>query len=272
MNPIRNRLRCFLLLLAGLMLIGVAGFMAIEGLDLGDALYFCIVTVATVGYGDISPATQTGKLFAVFIIITGVGVFLGVVANATELMLARREQEARMDKLNMVIGVFFTEVGTGLLAKAAPMDPDIETFREFLKVTDTWKDKDFDSARAQVQKGGKRFHLRNLDVKDLRDYLTSKIAFLLRLLENPNLLEHESFTNLLMAVFHLADELRKRDLSKDLPEKDLAHLGGDVCRAYKLLVVQWLEYMRHLKRNYPYLYSLSMRTNPFDKDASVVIE
>jgi len=39
-----------------------------------------------------------------------------------------------------------------------------------------------------------------------------------------------------------------------------------------LLANEWVDYMRHLKNNYPFLFSLAMRTNPFDQDASVIIK
>ncbi|MEE8403001.1 MAG: hypothetical protein V3R93_04525 [Candidatus Hydrothermarchaeaceae archaeon] len=39
-------------------------------------------------------------------------------------------------------------------------------------------------------------------------------------------------------------------------------------RIYGLMVYEWLAYMEHLKDDYPYLFSLAMRTNPFDQDAS----
>jgi hypothetical protein len=39
-----------------------------------------------------------------------------------------------------------------------------------------------------------------------------------------------------------------------------------------LLSQQWLDYMKHLKGNYPFLFSLAMRTNPFDQNASPIIQ
>jgi hypothetical protein len=98
-----------------------------------------------------------------------------------------------------------------------------------------------------------------------------KRDFLLRLLENPNLLEHETFTEHLRAVFHLTEELTSREDLMGLPDTDYAHLSGDIQRAYGLLVHQWLDYMRHLKDNYPYLFSLAMRINPFDQSASPIV-
>jgi hypothetical protein len=40
---------------------------------------------------------------------------------------------------------------------------------------------------------------------------------------------------------------------------------------WALLLFQWLEYMRHLQKDYPYLYSLAVRTNPFDAEVSVIV-
>ena len=52
----------------------------------------------------------------------------------------------------------------------------------------------------------------------------------------------------------------------------LKHLSGDIQRAYQILVREWLDYLEHLKQDYPYLFSLALRTNPFDANASVVIQ
>ena len=56
-----------------------------------------------------------------------------------------------------------------------------------------------------------------------------------------------------------------------LPDPDQEHLAGDLKRIYQRLVPQWLEHMKHLKRDYPYLFSLAARTNPFDASASVEV-
>ena len=85
------------------------------------------------------------------------------------------------------------------------------------------------------------------------------------------MLEHDTFTDLLWAVTHLTEELACRENCGDLPETDLQHLTGDMKRAYILLVHEWLDYMQHLKQNYPYLFSLAVRMNPFDPAASPIV-
>jgi len=65
--------------------------------------------------------------------------------------------------------------------------------------------------------------------------------------------------------------LEHRHRISQLPEEDLEHLTKDIGRVYTLLIYQWLDYMQHLKKNYPYLFSLAIRLNPFNPDASPVI-
>ncbi len=123
MDKLRFRLRVFILLLLIIIMVGTFGFVFIEGLPPADAFYFSIVTITTVGYGDIHPATQLGKILAVVLIITGVGSFLGVVANATEILLDKREKKIREQKLCMVVGMFFSELGTKILSYFTRYDP-----------------------------------------------------------------------------------------------------------------------------------------------------
>jgi hypothetical protein len=73
-------------------------------------------------------------------------------------------------------------------------------------------------------------------------------------------------------VFHLAEELDAREGLQGLPDADHKHLGGDVKRVYGQLALQWLKYMEHLIGSYPYLFSLSMRTNPFDTSATPIVQ
>jgi voltage-gated potassium channel len=272
MDPIRFRLRIFLVAFLAVMVLGTLSFVFIEGISLVDAFYLSIVTVATVGYGDIHPTTQSGKIAVILLIITGVGTFLGVVANATEMMLNRREKQARLEKLNMVIGVFFSEVGTKLLAYFSDFDPELDKIRKDLIVTKNWPEQEFVSVSKCLKDYNYRVEIHKVDLEILRSFLVGKMNFLMRLLENPNLLEHESFTELLRAVFHLAEELAAREDVRKLPAIDYEHLTGDIKRAYSLLVREWLDYMKYLKDNYPYLFSLAMRTNPFDQDASPIVK
>ena len=182
-------------------------------------------------------------------------------------MLTLRERRALLRKLNMVIGTFYSEVGGELLKRFTAMDAHSPELRDQLKVTAQWTDQDFQEVRRGAGKHEGELDVKPEDFSALRAFLIQKQAFLLALLQNPNLLEHESFSDLLWAVFHLAAELSLRSDLSHLPATDVQHLAGDIRRAYRALIGQWIDHMNHLRVHYPYLFSLAMRMNPFDPSA-----
>ncbi len=186
-------------------------------------------------------------------------------------LLTHREKRAMMEKLNMVIGAFFSEVGTKLLSYFSDFDQEAEKIEKELILTSDWSDKKFLAAATRLKGYPYRAAPGKEGLETLKEFLTDKMGSLLRMLENPNLLEHDSFTDMLWAVTHLAEELANRKNLRDLPDSDVRHLYGDIKRAYHRLVSEWLDYMHHLKRSYPYLFSLAIRTNPFNPTASVIV-
>ncbi len=267
----RLRFRIYLSLLFLVMAVGTAGFVLVEDHSVLDAIYFSVVTIATVGYGDIHPVTPAGKMLALFIIIVGVGAFLGAVANATEMMLDNRDRKARMEKLNMVIGLFFSEAGRELLSVFSSCDENMGMLCRELHIDAAWGDSDFTRMTKRIRPGYIQFNIDRIDLLRLKLLLNEKSGLFLRLMENPVLMEHGDFTDMLRAGFHLQEELACRDDLEGQPRSDREHLAGDVNRFYLLLVREWLVYMKYLKNSYPFLFSLAVRLNPFDPDASPVV-
>ncbi|MDD4941143.1 MAG: hypothetical protein PHE65_04505 [Candidatus Omnitrophica bacterium] len=186
-------------------------------------------------------------------------------------IITKHDKKVMLKKMNMVIGAFFSESGTQLLKLFSAFDKDDNSFKEGLVFDKNWQGKDFDRRIRQVKAHVFTLDLKRGDLAGLRAFLISNRPFLLGLLENPNLLEHEDFTGLLWAVFHLTEELSSRPAVSGLPASDLDHLRGDISRAYGNLIAQWFLYMKHLHKDYPYIFSLAMRTNPFDVNASVIV-
>jgi hypothetical protein len=183
-------------------------------------------------------------------------------------VLAFREKRLLLEKLNMIIGAFFSEVGKELLKLFATFDPQVDRIRQSLVVTDRWSTEQFLEVSKRLTEYRHDIDITRNSLDTLKQTLVREREFLLRLLENQNLLEHDSFTSLLMAVFHLTEELESRGDFAQIPEADRKHLANDMKRAYSLLISEWLSYMKHLKENFPYLFSFAMRTNPFDPDAT----
>jgi hypothetical protein len=186
-------------------------------------------------------------------------------------LLNRREKRAMLDKMNMVIGAFHAEVGTELLKRLIAFDANMSTIRTGLLIKNDWSPRRFADAVELTRRHTSKIMVPKDGFEELRRLLLARRDFLLRLLENPNLLEHDTFTDTLWAVFHLTDELAHREDLKTLPEADVRHLSSDIDRAYKCVIAEWLAYMKHLKRSYPYLFSLAVRTNPFDPAARVEV-
>jgi hypothetical protein len=186
-------------------------------------------------------------------------------------LLSVREKRARLEKLNMVIGTFFSEVGTELLIRISDFDPGLSDIRQSLIVKNDWTREEFERVSRRLSNYAFAVDIDRVNLPELKDFLACKRDFMIRLLENPTLLEHETFTDLLRAVFHLTEELQSREDLSSIPRTDSDHLGGDIKRVYLRIVSEWLDYMEYLRANYPYLFSHAMRTNPFDQDASPVV-
>jgi len=177
-------------------------------------------------------------------------------------VLGRREATNLRRRLNMVIGAFYGETGIDLIRVLASFDTRARDLVEPARALPDWTVGDFRRAAAAIATHDFAVESRAGDLAALRPVLLRHRVFLIGLLENGNLLEHEAFAEMLLAVFHLTEELGFRARVDELPADDLDHLSGDLQRAYRLLLGQWLVYLEHLHDDYPYSYSLAVRTNP----------
>jgi hypothetical protein len=189
-------------------------------------------------------------------------VYVIFVTVIIEQIMRQRERQTIMRKLNMVIGVFFSEVGNRLLKELSAYVAMCDDLRSRLQVNGQWKEEDFQRAHDYLKTHELRIDCSGCDKQILKEFLVSKRSFLVGLLENQNLLEHEQFTDLLWAVFHLVEELDARQSFDGMPQSDIEHINGDIKRAFGYLSREWVNYMKHLKHDYPYLFSLAVRLNP----------
>ncbi|MEG3071492.1 MAG: hypothetical protein RQM92_12275 [Candidatus Syntrophopropionicum ammoniitolerans] len=125
-------------------------------------------------------------------------------------IISKRDKQARLKKLNMVVGVFYSDGGIEILKQLSLFNSNKEQFGRDLICNGSWTRQDFGQAAKKVQSYDCRVDSRLGDLGSLRALLVGKKDLLLRLLENPHLLDHETFTDLLWAVFHLQDELIHR--------------------------------------------------------------
>ncbi len=86
----RPESRALLLTAFSVIAIGTVFYHGVEGWSWLDAAYFCVVTMATIGYGDLTPKTEAGKLFTIVYILIGLGVISGFFAVLGETVLKQR--------------------------------------------------------------------------------------------------------------------------------------------------------------------------------------
>jgi hypothetical protein len=84
---------------------GVVFYMIVEGWDFVEALYFCVATLTTVGYGDLHPTNDLSRIFTTLYVLVGVGFILGfvnvVARQATKPVVAKmvaRDQDKHNDE------------------------------------------------------------------------------------------------------------------------------------------------------------------------------
>ncbi len=147
----------------------------------------------------------------------------------------------------MVIGTFFSTFGTPLLARLTGGDERIGPVKKRLVVTATWDMARFKDMQKCLDDYSCSASLTRIDLEDFRRFLIDHEEFLLRLVENPMVFEHESFTDLILALSHLTEELKARGDLSALPPSDKSHLTPDIQRAYTRLIHEWIIYMEYLK-------------------------
>lgn len=182
-------------------------------------------------------------------------------------LLNEWEKRSHLQKLNMVIETFFSEFGKHLMVYLSNFDRNLPKIQGLITCNSDCCELDFKPAFKAMKTYKADIDIAQVDLLKLSKFLTEKRGFLVNLLQNPTLLEHESFTNTLMSIFHIAEELAARDLAL-ISDDDKKHTKVDIERAYNYLAHQWLCYMQYTQQHYPYFFLFAMRTNPFDEKAS----
>ena len=200
-----------------------------------------------------------------------------IVAFILDEIIERKEKEAMLEKLDMLMSTFFSEVGNELISQLSSVNK-YKANTENLKSIKDWDEKDFDNKLLELKNSSIDFTSdittdeREEFLENLKTLLVDKREFIINLINNPNILEKEEFTGLINAILHLDEELEHRADLALVNDADFGHLNGDMQRVYDKLVYEWVYYLKYLYKNYPYMIALIIRTNPFDDTADVYVK
>ena len=210
-------------------------------------------------------------LFYIVIDLAFIPLDILIVVLVIESIIDKKEKEVIFEK-------FYSELGNDLLESFSRINEHNTKITDALANIDSWENKDFEKAYKYIESNGITFKpkIPENEKKDfiinLKTLLHSNRNFLINLIENPNLLEKDSFSGLILAIFHLQDELEHRTDLNQVSKNDFEHLLGDINRVYCKLTYQWIMYLQYLNKHYPYMSSIVLRTNPFNPKAKIYID
>lgn len=210
-------------------------------------------------------------LFLTFQDLAFLPVSVLLISYILEKHLRNKELEEKYQKLQIVVSAFYGDLGSDLIRRFGTFCTNLPDFLQNINFEEELKQKEKKKVLEYIKNFDYEIDIHKGDLEELKEYLLAQKSYIVRMFESPNLIEHDRFTDMLWAVYHVIDELEHRPLLSELPKNDLIHLSMDIKRAYPLLILEWYEYMTYLKKAYPYLFSLASRRSPFE-DNSIVIE
>ncbi|MGY0393070.1 potassium channel family protein [Bizionia sp. KMM 8389] len=93
LNLFRSKILTAILLFVLVLIIGVGGFMNMSGYRFVDALYMTVITITTVGFGEVRPLDDAAKIFTIFLILTSIVIVGYVISVITEYILSKNNYE-----------------------------------------------------------------------------------------------------------------------------------------------------------------------------------
>ena len=86
--------KALIIIFLAILISGTAFYTIVEKWSIIDSMYFCVMTISTIGYGDFAPTTTLSKLFTIVMALSGIGIFVLIVTK-----LAQTLTQNKIDKL-----------------------------------------------------------------------------------------------------------------------------------------------------------------------------
>ncbi len=185
---------------------------------------------------------------------------VSVVLNS---LISRRVQRERKEKLNIVVGSFFAEIGKDLLRYLTKYDPNAQELAKEVMYIENMDSKEIRALKEKLREREYHVNAEKLNMSELRKFLLENKEFAVNLLDNPVILEHETFTDMLWNVLHVTEELRRVYEFSTLSDEDKEDITGDLKNLYRLLAYEWVNYVEYLRDAYPHIFVYEAKTNPF---------
>lgn len=185
-----------------------------------------------------------------------------VTLGLDQLVEKTHREEAR-SKVSIIETLYFNESGGTMLRYLTSFDPDAARLRELLQVTEDWHSSDFRQAIRQLKSYPFLLDLDRIDFFGLHYHLSQRHEYYRSMLENPALTQSEAFTEMIMKVYLLWEELDGRTNLYQLPEKDRSYLAELLHEIYRELTEYWLDNVYNHSIHNRFRLHRAVESNPF---------
>lgn len=185
-----------------------------------------------------------------------------VTLGLDQLVEKTHREEAR-SKVSIIETLYFNESGGTMLRYLTSFDPDAARLRELLQVTEDWHPSDFRQAIRQLKSYPFLLDLDRIDFFGLHYHLSQRHEYYRSMLENPALTQSEAFTEMIMKIYLLWEELDGRTNLYQLPEKDRSYLAELLHEIYRELTEYWLDNVYNHSIHNRFRLHRAIESNPF---------
>lgn len=185
-----------------------------------------------------------------------------VTLGLDQLVEKTHREEAR-SKVSIIETLYFNESGGTMLRYLTSFDPDAARLRALLQVTEDWHSSDFRQAIRQLKSYPFLLDLDRIDFFGLHYHLSQRHEYYRSMLENPALTQSEAFTEMIMKIYLLWEELDGRTNLYQLPEKDRNYLAELLHEIYRELTEYWLDNVYNHSIHNRFRLHRAIESNPF---------
>lgn len=180
------------------------------------------------------------------------------------IILEKRDLLTSKKKINIIIGSFYYEVGIDIISILTKGDNNIEAIREYTIIKSDWVEPDFERLKVLLENHYCDLDISKIQIENIYEILDSKDEFILNLMTNVSINDCDDFNELLITMLHLRDEFQGKYYNGELKNCEANYIKKDLCKAYRYLIIQWIDYIKSLKEYYPFLYEKALKSSPFD--------
>ncbi len=180
-------------------------------------------------------------------------------------IIDKASEEENQSKLSIIETLFFNESGGNMLRYLTSFDPHSTQLAGILHVNMDWKATDYSNARKQLKAYSFHLDVEKVDFFGLHYHLDERHSYYRNILENPALTQSSEFTEMVMKIYLLWEELDCRTDLYNLDLQEKHYLGELLTEIYQELAEYWLDNAHnHSIHNRPRLHRL-IETSPFER-------